>query len=240
MKNHRLYSIWGKVPVDYYQNGVKNNLFQRLWHKSKINLAKKIIKDLRFKNCLDVGCASGFMISEIARSYPKVNYFGVDIYDKAIAFAKKNYPNIEFQAASAQKLPFKNSFFDLVLFYETIEHVEEPLKCLEEIKRVLKNSGVLILTMDSGSLLFRIVWFIWENTKGRVWKKAHLHPFHHQELESLIKKVNLKVRKKIFSFLGMEVTFVLTKSNLSKTIYYTLPLFFSYICIKTAIFCLFA
>lgn len=211
MQNHRLYSTWSKVPVDYYQNGVKNNLFQRLWHKSKINLAKKIIGGLKFKNCLDVGCASGFMISEIAQSYPKTRYFGIDIYDKAITFARKNYPDIKFQVASAQKLPFKRNSFDLVLFYETIEHVEQPLKCLEEIKRILKDNGTLILTMDSGSFLFRVVWFIWENTKGRVWQEAHLHPFHHQELESLIKKAGFKVRQKIFSFLGMEVTFVLTQ-----------------------------
>lgn len=210
MKKHRLYDVWNKVPVNYYQNGVKNSFFQWFWHTHKINLAKKIIKDLKFKNCLDVGCASGFMVSEIAKSYPAL-YFGVDVYDKAITAAKVRYPSINFKVASAQKLPFKDNFFDLILFYETIEHVENPLACLQEIKRVLKKDCTLILTMDSGSLLFRVVWFIWENTKGKVWRNAHLHPFTHRELEKLIKKANFKIKQKIFSFLGMEVTFILTK-----------------------------
>lgn len=211
MKKHKLYDVWNKVPVNYYQNGIKNNFLQWLWHTHKINLARETINKLKFKNCLDVGCASGFMVSEILQNFPKAEYFGIDVYDKAITAAKKNYPRIKFSVASADKLPFKDNSLDLVLFYETIEHVENPLKCLEEIKRVLRKNGTLILTMDSGSLLFRIVWFIWENTKGRVWKKAHLHPFHHQELEALIKKAGFRIKRKIFSFFGMEVTFILNR-----------------------------
>lgn len=209
LRSHRLYKIWSQVPVTYYQQGAKNNFLQRLWHTHKINLAKKIIDKISFQNCLDVGCASGFMISEIAKVLPHANYFGIDIYDKAIKHAKKRYPHIKFKVASASKLPFNSNYFDLILFYETIEHVENPKECLLEIKRVLKREGSLILTMDSGSILFRLIWFVWEKTKGRIWKGAHLHPFHHQQLEQIIEDAGFKIEDKLFSFLGMEVTFVL-------------------------------
>lgn len=211
MKNHKLYKIWNQVPVTYYQQGVKKNLFQWLWHNHKIRLAKKILANLKFNNCLDVGCASGHMISKISYFYPKAKYTGVDIHDKAIKYAKKKYPRIEFKIASADKLPFKDNTFELILFYETIEHVENPNKCLKEIKRVIKKNGTLILTMDSGSLLFRMVWFIWEKTKGKIWQGAHLHPFHHTELEQLIINSGFRIKDKIFSFLDMEVTFILNK-----------------------------
>lgn len=212
LRNHKLYKIWSQVPVTYYQQGVKNNLFQKLWHSHKINLAKKILKNIKFKNCLDVGCASGFMVSEIASTFSKANYFGIDIYDEAIEYARKTYPFIKFKVASASKLPFRSNDFDLILFYETIEHVENPRECLSEIKRVLKKNGILILTMDSGSLLFRLIWFIWQKSKGRIWKGAHLHPFHHQELEQIIGDAGFKIKDKVFSFLGMEVTFILSKT----------------------------
>ena len=212
LRNHKLYKVWSQVPVTYYQDGVANNLLQNFWHSHKINLAMKLLSQISFANCLDIGCASGYMISEIAKSYPKAKYFGIDIYDKAIEYAKKRYPNIKFQVASVAKLPFKNNTFDLILFYETIEHVENPRACLLEIKRVLKKDGTLILAMDSGSLLFRIIWFLWENTQGKIWKGAHLHPFHHSELEQLIGGIGFKIRNKILSFLDMEVTFVLNKS----------------------------
>lgn len=211
IKNHHLYEVWDQVPVNYYQKGVKKNLFQWLWHTHKLNSAKKILSKLDFKNCLDVGCASGYMISEISKNFPDAKYYGIDIYDKAIEYAKKIYPGINFKVASADKLPFKANTFDVILFYETIEHVENPKDCLLEIKRVLKKEGTLILTMDSGSLLFRLVWFIWENTKGKIWQGAHLHPFHHTELEQLIQSSGFKIKNKILSFLGMEATFVLSK-----------------------------
>lgn len=211
MKNHYLYIVWNQVPVTYYQQGVKRNLFQWLWHTHKINLAKRILSQFKFNNCLDVGCASGYMVSQIANIFPTAKYYGIDIYDKAIEYAKKAYPNIEFKVASADRLPFKDNTFDVVLFYETIEHVENPKDCLIEIKRVLEKDGTIILTMDSGSLLFRLVWFIWEKTKGKIWQGAHLHPFHHSELEQLIQSSGFKIKDKIFSFLGMEVTFILSR-----------------------------
>lgn len=210
-KNHHLYKIWDKVPVTYYQAGVRKNLFQRFWHLEKIKLATSLIKKIKFNNCLDVGCASGYMLSELAKEFPNKKYFGVDIYNKAITFAKKTYPGIYFRVADMEKLPYKNDFFDLIINYETIEHVENPTAALKELRRVLKDNGTVILAMDSGSFLFRLVWFIWENSKGKVWKGAHLHPFTHDELEKQITESGLKVKEKIFSHLGMEVTFVLSK-----------------------------
>ncbi len=208
---HKLSNIWKKVPVDYYQKGTKTNFFQKIWHHLKIRSTKKILKNYKFKNCLDIGCASGYMLSKIARTYPNAKYFGVDVYSQAVNFAKKKYSNLSFRVGFAEKLPFSNNTFDLITFYETIEHVENPLQALKEIKRVLKTRGLAIVAMDSGNFLFRSVWFIWENTTGKVWKGAHLHPFHHDELEKIIKKSGLKIRQKFFTHLGMEVTFILSK-----------------------------
>ncbi len=210
MKDY-FYSIWSQVPVDYYQVGIRNNFFQKIWHTRKIFLAKQIIKKLQFSSCLDVGCASGYMVAQVAKEFPNAKYFGVDIYDKAIEYAKTKYPNIKFKIASSEKLPFKNETFDLILFYETIEHVRNPKNTLKEIQRVLKKNGTLILTMDSGSFLFRVIWWIWENTTGKVWRGAHLHPFTHKGLEKLIVYSKYKIKRKFFSHLGMEVTFVLNK-----------------------------
>lgn len=149
------------------------------------------------------------MVSNIARAYPGRKYYGVDAYDGAIKYAKSRYPSIVFSTALADKLPFPNNKFDLIIFYETIEHVENPRATLREIKRVLKKNGTLILAMDSGNWAFRIVWSVWERTYGRVWQNAHLHPFHHADLEKLIKKSGFKIRSKHFTHLAMEVVFVL-------------------------------
>lgn len=206
-----LKNIWKKVPIDYYQSGTETNFLQKVWHSIKIKSAKKILRKQKFNNCLDIGCASGHMISQIQISYPNAKYYGIDVYEEAIQYAKSKYPSINFQIAFAEKLPFRTESFDLITFYETIEHIENPLGALKEIKRALKKGGISIVSMDSGNLLFRIVWFVWENTTGKVWKGAHLHPFHHNELAELIRNAGLKIKKKFFTHLGMEVTFILQK-----------------------------
>lgn len=206
-----LNKIWRQVPVDYYDEGIKTNLLQKIWHTYKLRTFKKIVKDRKINSILDVGCASGMLTNEISKTFLKSKIYGVDIYEDALVFARKKYPSVNFIVADAHKLPFKTNTFDLTVCYETIEHVVDPLKVLEEIRRVTKKGGISILAMDSGSLLFRIVWFLWENSKGRVWKGAHLHPFTHRQLENIIKKSGFSIKQKYFSHLGMEVIFLLTK-----------------------------
>lgn len=203
-----LKKIWAQVPPDYYQKRINKNFLQRYWHTQKILTLKKLLGRKSFKKILDDGCASGAMANEISKIFPKAKITGIDVYDKAIKFGKTNYPHINLMVADAHKLPFKNKTFDLIVCYETIEHVVDPVKVLQEIKRVLKSSGTAIVAMDSGNTTFRIVWWVWEKTAGKVWQNAHLHPFRHQELEKVIKKAGLKIVKKHFSHFGMEVSFV--------------------------------
>lgn len=153
------------------------------------------------------------MADKISQLFPKSKVTGVDIYPAAVNFAKIRYPHINFLVTDAHKLPFYKNSFDLVICYETIEHVVDPKKILQEIRRITKQDGTAIIAMDSGNLLFRIIWPVWERTFGKVWQGAHLHPFHHNELESVINKAGFNIIKKHFSHLGMEVSFLLKKGS---------------------------
>lgn len=203
--------ILKSVPLDYYQKGVNTNLFQRYWHGTKISFCLKLLENISFKNCLEVGSASGYMISEIAKKYPEVSFEAVDAYDKAVSYAQKKYPGVKFSLAQAENLPYKAGQFDLVLCYETIEHVRKPKVAMQEIRRVLKKGGRLLLAMDSGILAFRVVWFFWEKTFGRVWRGAHLNPYHWRDLERLILQSGFKIVERHFTHFGLEVVFVLKK-----------------------------
>lgn len=211
MNKEYLIKIWNQVPVDYYDTGISQNILQRFWHTHKFDVFKELVKHEKPKKILDIGCASGTMTNKIAGIFPKSKITAVDVYPSAIAHARKKYPHIHFLVADAHKLPFKDDFFDLVACYETIEHVIDPVKVLKEIRRVLKKNGEAIIEMDSGSVLFRIVWWIWEKTKGRVWQGAHLHPFRHRELERVILDAEFKIAKKYLSHFGMAVSLLLKK-----------------------------
>ncbi|KKS14035.1 MAG: Methyltransferase type 11 [Candidatus Daviesbacteria bacterium GW2011_GWB1_41_5] len=206
-----LIKIWNQVPPDYYEKGVQNNFLQRLWHNQKISTLKKILNGKEFKTVCDAGCAGGYMTGQLAGILPKSKIFGLDVYQTAINHASKKYKKIKFICCDLHQIPIKSKFFDLVVCYETIEHVITPQKVLQGLKQITKNDGTIILAMDSGHPLFRIAWFIWERTKGSVWRNAHLHPFNPRQLETIIKKEGLKVEKKLFSNFGMEVVFILKK-----------------------------
>ena len=206
--------ILNQVPPDYYEKGINTNILQRIWHTKKLSMFKSIISDIKCDNILDIGCAGGTFTNNISKILPKAEITGIDLYSSAIEYGKNKYPHINFILADAHNIPFKNKSFDLIICYETIEHLNNPPQALKEIRRVLKNDGHTIVAMDSGSLLFKIVWWFWEKTKGKVWQGAHIHTYNHKELENIIKKAGFKIKLKHFSHLGMEVSFLLKNENI--------------------------
>lgn len=208
--NKHIHHTIEQVPTNYYQRGIRNNLLQRLWHTNKLNVVLSFIPDIP-KKILDVGCASGWFISEIAKKNPKTQCYGVDIYGRAIEYGEKNYPNIKFSLADAHVLPFKKDSFDLVICTEVLEHLDNPQDALMEIRRVLKKGATAIIELDSASLLFSITWFIWRKFYGKVWNDSHLHSFNIKKLERMILNCGFEIldRRK-FNF-GMAMAFCIRK-----------------------------
>lgn len=206
-----LEQILHQVPPDYYQKGIATNLLQRLWHTGKLHAVISSIGRYQPANILDVGCASGWFLNEMAKQFPLAECVGVDAYKPAIMYAQKKYKNIRFIVSDAHKLPFPNNTFDLVICTEVLEHVINPAGVMDEIKRVLKPKGIAVIEMDSGNLLFRIIWHWWTNLRNGVWKDAHIHAFNAEVLETLLKKSKLRLTyKKSFNF-SMAIAFRLEK-----------------------------
>ena len=74
---------------------------------------------------------------------------GVDVSAAAVTHAKHAYAdrkNLQFTEGSCAKLPFADASFDAVVSFETIEHIVEQAEFLDEIKRLLKPTGLLIIS----------------------------------------------------------------------------------------------
>jgi len=207
--DYKHHHIIEQVPVNYYQKGIEKNIFQRFWHSNKLKAVVEFTPNSP-KRILDVGCASGWFVSELSKRFAKARCYGIDIYDKGIKFAERTYPKIEFKVADAHKIPYKKNTFDLVVCTEVLEHLDDPKSAILEIKRVLKRGGLAIVELDSGNLLFSIVWYIWRKFSGKVWKDSHLHSFNIKKLEKMIESCNLKIlRKQKFNF-GMAIVFLIS------------------------------
>ncbi len=97
---------------------------------------------------LDVGCAKGFMLHDLAELIPGITVKGVDISKYAIENAMPDMmPHV--QIANATNLPYKDDSFDVVISINTIHNLEreECGKALQEIERV--SRGKSFITVDA-------------------------------------------------------------------------------------------
>ena len=113
--------------------------------KRKRQILKYI--SLEGKAILDVGCGNGLYTLTLASLARKA--VGVDIRQEVLTEATKNKIKLGrdtgFIRAVAESLPLCNSTFDVVLLVEMLEHVQSQQKTLEEVNRVLKGGGYLII-----------------------------------------------------------------------------------------------
>mgnify|MGYP000352322874 CR=1 FL=1 len=99
--------------------------------------------ELEHKRILDIGCGIGIYSEKFFKEGAEV--YGIDIDPENIEKAKKIFPGIHFEIAQAEKLPFKDNFFDVVFLHEVLEHVEDDKKAISEALRVLKPGGKIII-----------------------------------------------------------------------------------------------
>lgn len=101
---------------------------------------------------LDIACASGRQLFQI-QSKIKEGY-GLDISQKFIDKAeeyrqKKNYTNLHFGLGLIEQIPFADNYFDKIICAEVLEHVFDKDIALKEVCRVLKPSGILVISVPN-------------------------------------------------------------------------------------------
>jgi ubiquinone/menaquinone biosynthesis C-methylase UbiE len=97
---------------------------------------------------LDVACGTGEFERLTLKENSAQKMVGVDISDEMLAIARQKlqpYPNVRFQRASASALPFPDMSFDTVISANAFHYFDDPNVALQEMKRVLKPNGNLII-----------------------------------------------------------------------------------------------
>jgi len=113
-------------------------------------LAQKFFKGVSGKDILEIGCGEGSFLEILKNSGNKV--FGVDISESGIEKTRAKEIFSERLDISRQDIPRPSDSFDIVVMLEAIEHIEDPMHCIKEIKRVLKNNGVLLISIPNSVL----------------------------------------------------------------------------------------
>src|SRR5258708_11549805 len=98
---------------------------------------------------LDIGCGAGHLTEALRKSFPEAEFSALDYSVSAIAKAVDLYPEIDFVAGNAYCLPYAEGYFDLVVCNNIWEHVPDPLRMLDSIRRVLRHDGYVIISTPS-------------------------------------------------------------------------------------------
>jgi SAM-dependent methyltransferase len=109
-------------------------------HVFRYAFACKMVKNLEV---LDIASGEGYgtwALSKVAK-----NAIGVDVSAEAVGHAKGKY-ELDFRVGHAEQIPLESASRNAVVSFETIEHVAEPKQFIQEISRVLRPGGVLIMS----------------------------------------------------------------------------------------------
>ncbi len=113
-------------------------------------LVLEYLEPLSGKRVLEVACGRGGFTSRIASMGAAA--FGADFSETALRIAQKKISHdgagarLHLTQTDAQKLPYADGSFDIVISCETIEHVADPVSALREMFRVCRVNGSLYLT----------------------------------------------------------------------------------------------
>jgi len=96
---------------------------------------------LEGRRILDVGCGIGMYVAKFRQFSHDV--YGVDIDPEKVEEASQTLSNIS--CAPAEKLPFPDDMFDVIMLHEVIEHVQSDVQAIREAYRCLRPGGELII-----------------------------------------------------------------------------------------------
>jgi SAM-dependent methyltransferase len=111
-------------------------------HLVRYLVAAELARDRRV---LDAACGEGYGTALLASAGAR-SATGVDVDEATVAHARSRHPAPEFLAGDVGALPFGDASFDLVVSFETIEHVPDPERALGELQRVTTPDGLLIVS----------------------------------------------------------------------------------------------
>jgi SAM-dependent methyltransferase len=95
---------------------------------------------------LEVGCGTGFVLLGLRRRFPALRLVGGEPEEEGLAVARERLPDVELRTLDARDLPFEGEF-DAVGAFDVLEHIDEDVVALEQLRNAARPGGGVLLTV---------------------------------------------------------------------------------------------
>jgi len=161
------------------------------WHVGKRAIVYGLLarfgkrRKVEGRRALDIGCGTGLNLEHLARLAEPV---GTDYYVEALQFCRQRGHKMLCKADAAE-LPFGDGDFDIITALDVVEHLDDDLAALCEMRRVLRRGGVAVISVPA----YRALWTYWDDILG------HRRRYTTTTLRAVVEKSGLKVLKVSYS-----------------------------------------
>lgn len=168
------------------------------------------------QNILDIGTGCGFMLPTLSKLSRNGNIVAFDYNEehlkKSMILGKDNHLSVSFVKGNVYNLPFSDNFFSIVTAISVLEHIKSLDKAVAEIRRVIKDGGVLVVGVPVERFLVNALFSLLSlkdsildgksNSKGKFHRNKY-QDFHCSDIkdveDALSKYFIISKSKKIFS-----------------------------------------
>jgi ubiquinone/menaquinone biosynthesis C-methylase UbiE len=183
----RLWKIRNTInSVDYDYRAFDSRIpLQRFWQRQRY----KIITNFAgYENrILDVGCGSSRVLSALSQA------IGMDINLRKLRF-NLSIGNLLVNA-DIGNICFKDSYFDVVICSEVIEHLKKENNIFLELRRVLKKGGILILgTPDYSTYSWNLIEWLYKKAVPNGYVDEHISHYTKKELVQYMENIGFKLK----------------------------------------------
>ena len=172
----------GTLSMEYAEGRNHNKALKYRLERRTLEVKNAIKQHLNQdpKSIIDLGTADGKMLNEIKKTYLNSECIGIEYDEKLVNYAKELFPDLIIKKGDVQELyEFSADRFDVAIATAVIEHVIDPQKFINEVKRIMKPNGILIITAPDP---------IWELIATKI---GHLAQEQHNEVPNIKRIVQI-------------------------------------------------